>query len=190
MILNLNSYGYATYASTNILDFSDDSEFSAWQVTNVSGDAITFSKITGAIAPNTGVLLMGTPNTEVTIKNAPSANFETSSNKLEGITTATAVTTGQYYGLKGNAFVPVNAGTVPAGKALLPADDVNVRAFTFVFEEETSSIHNAQFFDERSGKADYTIHNEEGAVYDLSGRRVAKPSRGIYVKNGKKVVIK
>jgi hypothetical protein len=30
----------------------------------------------------------------------------------------------------------------------------------------------------------------EGAIYDLQGRRVAKPARGLYIINGKKVMVK
>jgi hypothetical protein len=33
-------------------------------------------------------------------------------------------------------------------------------------------------------------NNEEGAYYDLQGRRVVKPQGGIYVKDGKKVIVK
>ena len=32
--------------------------------------------------------------------------------------------------------------------------------------------------------------NNETVYYDLQGRRVEKPSRGIYIVNGKKVIIK
>ncbi|MBO5583033.1 MAG: hypothetical protein J5942_00895 [Prevotella sp.] len=32
--------------------------------------------------------------------------------------------------------------------------------------------------------------SKDGEWYDLSGRRVGQPAKGIYVKNGKKVVIK
>ena len=40
-------------------------------------------------------------------------------------------------------------------------------------------IHNSQFI----------IHNEEGAIYDLQGRRIyGKPARGIYIMEGKKKV--
>ena len=31
---------------------------------------------------------------------------------------------------------------------------------------------------------------ERGVVYDLQGRRVAQPTRGLYIENGKKVIIK
>ena len=36
--------------------------------------------------------------------------------------------------------------------------------------------------------AERTIHNEADAIYDLSGRRVENPKRGLYIQGGKKVV--
>ena len=122
--VTLNASGYATFAANVPLDFSDDSEFSAWQITGVNGTAITFSQITGTVAANTGVLLKGTASATVNIPVAASGTDISSTNKLTGITTATDVTAGKYYGLSGNKFVKVNAGIVPAGKALLPVSAV------------------------------------------------------------------
>ena len=42
-----------------------------------------------------------------------------------------------------------------------------------------SPIHNSQF----------TIHNGADAIYDLSGRRVVNPKRGVYIQGGRKVLI-
>ena len=180
---SLNASGYATFASTYALDFSDDSEYSAWQITGVSGSAITFSQITGTVAAGTGVLLKGTASSSINIPVAASGTDISGTNKLEGITSATAVTAGQYYGLKGNAFVPVNAGTVPAGKALLPAGAIpaSARELTFVFEgDETTGVKTID-------NGQWTIDN--GAVYDLQGRKVTKPVKGgLYIVNGKKVI--
>ena len=33
-----------------------------------------------------------------------------------------------------------------------------------------------------------TIGNADGAIYDLSGRRVQKAGKGVYIMNGKKVI--
>ena len=30
----------------------------------------------------------------------------------------------------------------------------------------------------------------DGAIYNLSGQRVSSPSKGIYIQNGKKIIIK
>ena len=180
--LKLNSYGYATYASTNALEFTNADGFTAWQITGVSGNAITFSQITGAVDVGTGVLLMGTGGAEVTIINA--ASGETlSGNKLEGVTVSKSVNSDEFYGLSGENFVKINAGTVPAGRAILPASEVGSAArLTFVFEDDTttgiSTMHNSEF----------KMHNE---VYNLNGQRVNDMKKGgLYIMNGKKVIMK
>ena len=181
-----NASGYATYASTYPLDFSDDSEYSAWQITGVSGSAITFSQITGTVAAGTGVLLKGTASSSINIPVAASGTDISGTNKLEGITTATAVDNNEYYGLSGNVFKKVNAGTVPAGKALLPASEVSsARELTFVFEDsETTGISDASRLTDDGG-----MKNDN--FFNLKGQRVEKPTKGaLYIVNGKKVVIK
>lgn len=35
-----------------------------------------------------------------------------------------------------------------------------------------------------------TSNNEKGVIYDLHGRRVEQPTRGLYIKNSKKYVVK
>ena len=48
------------------------------------------------------------------------------------------------------------------------------------------------FDDETTGIKNLTpaLSEGEGAVYDLQGRRVAQPTKGLYIVNGKKVVVK
>lgn len=181
----LNSSGYATFACSAPLDFTDSEGdgYSAWQITAISGETITFSQITGTVAAGTGVLLKGTASSSINIPVAASGSDISGTNKLVGITSATAVTADQYYGLSGNQFMKVNAGTVPAGKALLPASEVGeARVLTFVFEDDETtgikSMHNAEFI----------MHNE---VYNLKGQRVEKPVKGqLYIVNGKKMIVK
>lgn len=177
----LNASGYATFASTYPLDFTDDSEFSAWQITGVTGDAITFEQITSTVAAGTGVLLKGTASTDINIPVANSGSDISNTNKLEGFIAATDITADQYYGLKGDTFVPVSAGEVPAGKALLPASivDATTSRLVFVFEGTQGISHvedGRQLIDD--------------AVYNLNGQRVDSPKKGLYIMNGKKVLMK
>ena len=65
--------------------------------------------------------------------------------------------------------------------AVLDLQVEHISAYCLMIEEGTVLYEKM-----RNGENE-TMSN---AVYDLSGRRVAKPSRGIYVKNGKKIVIK
>ena len=185
--VKLNTSGYATFASTYALDFSDDSEFSAWQITGIDGENITFSQIKGTVAAGTGVFLKGTASETINIPVSLSGSSISGTNKLAGITSATAVDNNEYYGLSGNVFKKVNAGTVPAGKALLPASAItgSARELKFVFEgSETTGISDASRL-----KDNGEMRNDN--FFNLKGQRVAQPTKGgLYIVNGKKVVIK
>ena len=178
--------GYGTFASGFPLDFSSVSNVSAWQITDISGTTITFSQITGTVASGTGVLLKredtGDINIPVAASNAEITDYS-STNKLEGLTGYKTVTANTYYGLSGNEFVKVNAGTVPAGKALLPASTLtsNVKSFTFRFEDSTTGITTID-----NGQLD----NDQ--IFNLAGQRISNGQlkRGLYIRNGKKVVVK
>lgn len=69
---------------------------------------------------------------------------------------------------------------VGANKAYLvvPSGGGDVKGYAFAFDDETGIT-------EVSEKAEVA----EG-YFDLSGRRIQKPAKGLYIKNGKKVVIK
>ena len=84
----------------------------------------------------------------------------------------------------GSSFVWVkDAGTLSAGKCwieLIPTSAAHARRLSIVHEGTTTGINAV------SSSAD----KMDGEWYDLSGRRVAQPAKGIYVKNGKKVIVK
>ena len=65
-------------------------------------------------------------------------------------------------------------GTIAAGKAYL-LGGANVKGFGLSFDGET-------------GIAEIAENAENDAIYDLSGRRVEKAQKGIYIINGKKVL--
>lgn len=76
-------------------------------------------------------------------------------------------------------FRPTGA-TIPAYRAYIPASATqSVRGLYFNFDGETTSI-------------DPTVLTpaKEESIYDLSGRRVNKTVKGIYIKNGKKIYVK
>ena len=178
----LNASGYATFCSQYPLDFSAADGYTAWQIKSISGETITFEKITGTIKGGQGILLKGDADATVTLASVDSDNA-LSENLLFGTTAPTYAAADEYYGLSGNTFKKVNAGTVPAGKALLPASAIPnaARELTFVFEDGGTtgivSMYNEQC----------TMNNE---VFDLQGRKVANPKKGLYIMNGKKVMVK
>ena len=88
-----------------------------------------------------------------------------------------------HYVLTGHNFVWVkDAGTLAAGKCwieLVPSSESHARTLAIVFEDETTGISTVK-----------TAATIEGNCYDLSGRKVAQPTKGLYIVNGRKVVIK
>ena len=67
-----------------------------------------------------------------------------------------------------------------ANKAYLPTGEVSAAAYySFRFGEDTTAIQNVE------------VENEVKAIFDLTGRRVeAITAPGIYIVNGKKVLVK
>ena len=141
------------------------------------------------VPAGTGLLLIGeTGNYEVPITTSASCY----SNFLKGVTTATTITpTSDGYnnyilanGTNGIGFYPVGEeGTLAGGKAYLqlPSSVSSAKSFSLSFEDETTGI---------SDNYEVEIMNSDAAVYDLQGRKVKNPTKGLYIINGKKVVIK
>ncbi|UKK51328.1 hypothetical protein L6472_01655 [Prevotella sp. E13-17] len=78
-------------------------------------------------------------------------------------------------------YQPADAGTIPAGKAYLLADDIpgEARSLSLVFDDEAASIE---------GISERSVKNLD--FFNLAGQRVTAPSKGLYIVNGKKVIVK
>ncbi len=178
---------FATISSAAALDFANATDESsnktlkAYVVSALSKDAATLTEVTEAPA-NTGVILVGTAGQAYTIPVLASASA-VGTNYLKAAVTATAIDANAAYILQSGLFHKVTeASTVPAGKAYLLASDVPASApsLSFVFDDEMTTGINAV-------KGAAAIN---GAVYNLNGQRVAQPTKGLYIVNGKKVVLK
>ena len=71
------------------------------------------------------------------------------------------------------------AFALDANKAYLAVPATVEAREGFVFGDETTGINNVN-----------ANVNENQEVYDLQGRRVAQPTKGLYIVNGKKVLVK
>ena len=101
------------------------------------------------------------------------------SNLLQWITEPTTVSAGQGYTLYRDEFVKVSSGTLPAGVAFLPAQGSSASRLG-IFISETTGI-----------EATEKTASENAIFYNLKGQRVDKPTvKGLYLRNGKKVIIK
>ena len=188
--VTLNKEGYATYCSVNPIDFSSTEGYTAWRISDIaSNGTITFIKITEKIKGGQGVLLynknadgVNTSNATITFAGG-TTEFNTSENKLVGTTAPLYLTSvGQAYGLSGSTFKKNKApGNIGANKAYIPVGAVSgVGISKFVFVDETTGITTIE---------EVSREVVEG-IFDLQGRRLAQPQKGINIINGKKVVIK
>ncbi|WP_337773129.1 hypothetical protein [Prevotellamassilia timonensis] len=94
---------------------------------------------------------------------------------------ARALTAGEGYilgnGTEGTAFYPCKAGSLPINKAYLLGNGES--AIVMNFGNAVTGINTIAA--PASAKA---------PIFDLSGRRVVKATKGLYIQNGKKVIVK
>ena len=74
--------------------------------------------------------------------------------------------------------------TIPGNKAFLVLTNAEAQAKGFVLEFEDGGTTGIETIESSKNST------EDGVYYDLQGRRVENPTRGVYIVNGKKVVIK
>ena len=169
---------------------ADGEEACAYTAT-VSDDKIILHMLGRVIPKGTAVIIVGEDNSISMTRDDASAAEYSAVNDLKGVdlpTARTSLTSNDSYRLymlsnKNNnfGFHSFAAANVPARKAFFTVpSSANARAFSMVFEDDATVLGKLR------------IANDESSVYDLNGRKVSgnnlKP--GVYVKGGKKVVIK
>ncbi len=179
--VTVSDLGYATFSWPHDLDFTN-SGVQAFIATDVT-DMVMLQEVK-TVPAGTGVVLKGDAGTyhpEVISQ----ATDDVTANLLTGTATAPYTVQGN------NTYVlsKYSDGTpgfrlaaegleIPQYKAYITLDNGQARPF-FAFANGTVT-----------GIDTMTVATVDKEVYDLSGRRVQKPARGLYIKDGKKVVIK
>ncbi len=181
--------GYTSLASSYALDFANaikedagDDALTAYYISNITKTSVTLTSVEQAPAGE-GLILKGSAGKTYTIPAIASADAIT--NQLSGAVTATSVGANTTYALSGGKLKLFTGTEIPAGKAYLLKSKVPVSAneLTLDFGEgsEATGIESVE-------KAEIELLN--GDFFNLAGQRVAQPTKGLYVVNGKKVIIK
>lgn len=173
---------WATLVSAYDVTLPD--EFKAYVVTDMEGDAITLEEVTTALKGGVPYLInapetQGTYEmTQTTEAPAPTTNLlKISDAETEGTSEESNVYV-LAYKEEGVGFYRWTGGLLGAGRVYLLGDDSASSNF-YGFDDGTTGLKS--------------IENEIMKMenyYDLSGRRVVKPTKGIYIVNGKKVIVK
>ena len=181
-----SSEGYATFASDNALDFTGKS-IKVYYATANGKTGVTFHQIY-KVPAREGVLLYSAGGaTTIDIPVATAKDAVTNNVFKRGTGAAVASVSGDLHNyilnkVSGNlGFYKANGKTVAKNRAYIQIDEsVNVKEFITLpgFDDDADGI------DEVNGEGLMV----NGPVYDLQGRRVQKPGKGLYIMNGKKVL--
>ena len=175
---------YTTYVTTAALDFSNVSGLKAYVAISTTTTSVAMQEV-GAVPSGTPLLLMAeTTDQAYTIPATSSATAPTVNLLKAGDGTTVIGGSSRYdYVLKDGEFRRAAEGTVDKGKAYLHLESLpsNAAALTISIEG-TTGISEVQ-------DLGFKVHGSE-AFYNLSGQRVAQPAKGLYIVNGRKVVMK
>lgn len=182
--VSVTDAGFATYATTNNVVVPSDENVKVMTVkVNAAGTAIELNEVAAntVIPANTGILVKAPAGncdfvvtsdkgTDLTINNLVAATSDVTSDgtKFFALTKI---------GDKVGFALVANDVVIPAGKAYLEVPAATAAKF-FSLDGEATGINSV-----KTAKAD-------GAYYTLEGVKTTKPVKGLYIHNGKKIVVK
>lgn len=198
--VTLGTNGYATYACPRPLDLSNlPSGLKAYKAAiDAKNSKVRFTEINQTIQANTGVLLEGTAGQTYAIPVAESGTALDGNDFLVNSTggTFTADDGYTYFGMKKatSASDALVFATFAPGSVAIPTDKAYLKVLTSSLPA-TSRQLVCSFDDETPTGISATQNDREKTIndefiYNLNGQRVNKPSKGLYIVNGKKVIIK
>lgn len=189
--LKVGSTGWSTLYLG--LDATIPDGVTCYTISSIANETATLTPITtGTLPAHTGVIINATPNTQYTFRYKNNyGGSEGISNLLEGSFNDTRISGGGYVLSIQNGEVGLykaqekDDGTFlnNANKAYLPARAVpaSLQSNGFRINIEGETYINQPSFEK---------NNSDVGVFDLQGRKVLQMDKGIYIVNGKKVLIK
>ena len=187
--LTIGPTGYATFFSPYAVNIPEEvtAKYVDTEKNHGSTGALEYTDLKKVIPANTAVVLKGEPGKYDLTVAYGTANV-TDGNALFGYAADILVTSNDnIYALanknKKVAFYPYGGEIYKAGKAYLNVNRLmsgtEVRSFALFDEVTETGVENV-----------LEVMQQEGTtkIYDLNGRVVQKPGRGIYIVNGKKVL--
>ena len=176
------SYDKITYVTPYMMNFSNIVGLKAYVATSANASGVTMTSVEGAVPENTPLLLIGTANDSYEVPVAASATAPATNLLKKGDgTTVFDGSTYDYILYSDGLFHQIGSGTVATNKAYLHLDAApsGARSLDIVFDDN-----------ETTGVNEVKTQKATGEYFNLAGQRVAQPTKGLYIVNGKKVIIK
>lgn len=201
----VTTLGYASFSWPKALDFTN-SGLTAYIVTSCTTNSMRLEPVT-KVPANTGLILKGTAGSENTYP--LQTTEETPDDVTENMLASN--TAGAYIVETNNVYVLSNLDNGKPG-FYLAAPDLSIPQYKSYLVLSENPTRKGLVFDEADNTDDPVViddpdeddgtatgvsaalmNNERrivNNVYDLQGRRVAQPSKGVYVAHGKKRFVK
>ena len=190
---SIGNWGYATFSSGSALNFANVTGIKAYVATSVDNQQVTLTQVMGTVAEGTGLVIIRDDNNSDLVFEIPvvQSGSEYNNNLLvpgygNPLTLSNSYTDYVLTVKDGEVkFAEVwsekHLPTIDVGKAYLhiPATNgAHTRSLSVVIDNGTTGING--------------VENEqrENVIYNLRGQRVENPTKGLYIINGKKVIIK
>ena len=180
---------WSTFVTPVAVDASDING-TVYLLTGITADAFEFTEVTGEVLANIPYLVkLDGANL---FKNGAEGTVEAASETEDMTVTAGRVTqVGSYqsvatlssqnetwYGYSGGSFVKSNTGTIKPYRT------------AFRVTGASSIAKFGMDIDTATGIQDAVLNIDNAPAYDLQGRRVNKAEKGIYIIDGKKIILK
>lgn len=187
--VNISSVGWATFYAPVPIHIPAEGDLAAYTVAiNETAGTCTLTQVTGDIPANTGLVLRKHHGGLVYIDIAQSGTTDVSTNNLTG-TIETISHPGNYtYALQRSVdqqYVGLflyNSGNIPGFRSYYHSANSHAMRNGFAFNTDDPSTAITEVPD--------AMPQVQQGIYDLSGRRVSQPTRGIYIVGGKKTIIR
>ena len=180
----IGNTGYATFSCDKALDFTGITSLTAYVINRIDNSYAYLEKVTGTVAANTGLLIVGSTTNIPVVENGTAYN----DNMLKAVLRDQTISGPNKYVLTTDdgihvkfAEVERQSATVEARHAYLnnSASGARVQYINIVWDENATAIDAAK-----------AAFEGETIIYNLKGQRVVNPTKGVYIINGKKVAIK
>lgn len=179
MPLTITNVGYATFSCDRNLRLYGTENFGAYIASAPANGKVAMTKVEGVDIPaNTGLFVKG-----------PAGTYEVPVISLNEIG---AVLSGENY------LCATNGGSVDAGNYVFASQDGDLGFYPLgeatVIEKGKAYLTGGAgarlsiVFDDTNSISSLKVANGENAYFDLQGRRVVQPAKGLYIVNGKKVI--
>ena len=176
--ITVTSDGWATYVTPYALRFAEDDAY----IVNATGDKVVYLESVTDVPADTPVILKGEGTKTATVLTTADAITDNKLAISDGNVTSCYVLAKMANGV---GFYKWNGnGThtaLSSGRVYLPTDVV-----TSAHEFLGLTLGDETGVNEVRGKRS----EGRGEVYDLQGRKVLKPTQGLYIVNGKRVAVK